>query len=305
MSNPVRQHYVPQTYLRNFAKKMDKTWHITVHDKKNRRSFNADIKDLAVIRNMYTIRGAEDPYKWERIFANKIEPLMTEVFHEMLVKASCALLNDDVVIIDSYLRDKLIDIIWSQIFRTPNGLTKLDNMASQILPNYLEGLKRGVLTRASAEQKELINSINLTDKMKMECMMNSSQNIPRGAHVKNLLNRMTWVIYRIPIDGKKTFHTGDHPVCIFHPSNKEKVLFEIGIADPETVIFYPINPQTLLAVYGVRHFHVVASRFNGRRCWLPLGSSDSFVELVNSIIKENCIKHVFSYPVDPLQKSGH
>lgn len=296
MSDPKRQHYVPQTYLRNFAEKLDKKWKIEVFDKKRRSIYLAYIDEVAFKKHMYTVQGTKNPFRWEQMFANNIEPLMKETLGTIIERSSNILLAKEEIIIDADLQGKLINIIWSQLFRTPKGMDILEMMAGHDQPLHLQEIKAELYEDASIEQREYLDRITITEPMKKESMLHGSQGIPRGAQVRSILNRMTWVVYKIEKSREISFHTGDHPICIYHPSSINKPFLEVGIADPETIIFYPINPQTLLAIYGINHFNILSRQFNGKCQWLNLKKEKKFVKLVNNIISENCIQHVYSYP---------
>ena len=68
MSEPKKQHYVPQLYLRNFSSEIN-TEKIYVKSKRTSKLYLANISDTAAQRNFYTVNKYEDKYIWEKHFA--------------------------------------------------------------------------------------------------------------------------------------------------------------------------------------------------------------------------------------------
>ena len=56
MPNPIRHHHVPQTYLKNFSFKKKKQYKIFTLDKFSKKIFEANIDDVAVEKNFYTVK---------------------------------------------------------------------------------------------------------------------------------------------------------------------------------------------------------------------------------------------------------
>jgi hypothetical protein len=55
--------------------KKDKIWEVSVIDKKQEKSYNADIRDMAFKKSFYTIEElGEEKYLWEKYYAETVEP---------------------------------------------------------------------------------------------------------------------------------------------------------------------------------------------------------------------------------------
>lgn len=72
MPNPIRHHHVPQTYLKNFSFKKKKQYKIFTLDKFSKKIFEANIDDVAVEKNFYTVKKNKDNYIWENFYATWI-----------------------------------------------------------------------------------------------------------------------------------------------------------------------------------------------------------------------------------------
>ena len=79
MSDPIRQHHVPQLYLRRFAVKEKNVYKINVLRKGQQKCFKANVEDIAVEKHFYTIGCGADKYVWEKYYASEIEPKMKTI----------------------------------------------------------------------------------------------------------------------------------------------------------------------------------------------------------------------------------
>ena len=76
MTEPINQHHVPQTYLKNFSSKKKDDYYVWTWDNRTKKVFNSNIENVAVERHFYTIDNLQDKYVWETFYAKTIEPLM-------------------------------------------------------------------------------------------------------------------------------------------------------------------------------------------------------------------------------------
>lgn len=59
-------------------------------DKFSKKIFEANIDDVAVEKNFYTVKKNKDNYIWENFYAKNIEPMMGKMISEMIkVSQSC------------------------------------------------------------------------------------------------------------------------------------------------------------------------------------------------------------------------
>jgi len=81
----LNQHYVPRSYLKNFAEQKGKEFFVPVYDKKADRFFNANIKKICSEIDLYTLQEGnpitKDLLTVEKIYANGIEPLYTKAYN--------------------------------------------------------------------------------------------------------------------------------------------------------------------------------------------------------------------------------
>lgn len=63
---PEKQHYVPQLLLREFAFAKKKEWYVHVFDKRSKKHFRANIRNVAAERGFYEISRENRTINFER-----------------------------------------------------------------------------------------------------------------------------------------------------------------------------------------------------------------------------------------------
>ncbi len=128
MSKPKRQHFIPQSYLRNFAiRDKDKAFVEVMNIDSGEMQFPFSVKNLCVSKNLYTLPhlGEEDKYRVEHFYAENVDAIYPEVY-ELLT-------NDLVVKISDEDRMKILSTTLSLYFRTPIFLDSKNTELDQLL----------------------------------------------------------------------------------------------------------------------------------------------------------------------------
>jgi hypothetical protein len=80
----MNQHYVPRSYLKNFATKIGKEFFIDVFDKIENKYFKVNIKKICSETNFYTLSDdstiAKDVLAIERVYGEHIEPMYSRAY---------------------------------------------------------------------------------------------------------------------------------------------------------------------------------------------------------------------------------
>lgn len=124
MNKPKHQHFVPKSYLKNFAKRGTKDKKFVEAMEVTTNQFNIfSIKDICVRKGLYTDIRREDPYYLEKYYASNVDDLYQEVY-EMLVDKSLTRISVK-------NKKKIIYTISSLYFRTPKFLNALNYITDQ------------------------------------------------------------------------------------------------------------------------------------------------------------------------------
>jgi hypothetical protein len=97
LNEPRRHHYVPRTYLQNFAVQEKNEWRIMVMDKTKNAPYKSNIKDVAVEKDFYRIVNNDDEFYWEHYYAEKIEPLISITFNKLIAVCTLSVNNSYVI----------------------------------------------------------------------------------------------------------------------------------------------------------------------------------------------------------------
>ena len=249
MNKPIRQHYVPQVYLKFFSQQRDKIWEINVADKNREKLYRANIRDIAFEKNFYTIEslGAKK-YAWEQYYAEEIEPLIGKTFTSLIQVCTNIFTKDRQVVINNELRAKLSIIIITQLLRTPKARSQQYEISSNIFPTVIKNAKKIFYPYISLAQKSRLNRLRLNDIFK-EIDMQAITDPNRISQFSQVIYDRYWIVYRNNNHQANPFVTSDHPVIQYNLSAASTSLKDNGIGNPQTIIHYPINSQLILAIY--------------------------------------------------------
>ena len=66
MNKPERQHFIPQSYLKNFSKQIKEKKYVDILNLGSREIITTTTKKICVKTGLYTMPKAEDPYYLEK-----------------------------------------------------------------------------------------------------------------------------------------------------------------------------------------------------------------------------------------------
>lgn len=245
MSKPKHQHFIPKSYLKNFAdiKEDGKQFvEAKLRSEDAPKQKPISIKDICVDKNLYTIpnKGEDEKYALEDYYAREIDAVYPEVY-KMLV-------NPEITQINAQQRGQIIMTTMSLFFRTPKFLNH-DQRTTNLMLEYAarnfqdkEGnikfkFREHKLNFNIAEIEEVRSDLKIANKVKF-----------LQGHLKdwhefiNFKIHSAIAVYRIydEID----LITSDNPV-IMH-SVKEN---PFDIFDPTNMISLPLDSKHYLSIF--------------------------------------------------------
>lgn len=81
MKKNIKQHIVPQSYLKRFSKQGEgqrSSHYLNVRLKLGQQTFQQSISEVAFVKNYYDVTSREDIKYWEKYFASNIEKYMVK-----------------------------------------------------------------------------------------------------------------------------------------------------------------------------------------------------------------------------------
>lgn len=241
----VHQHYVPQFYLKKFARNTKpRKYIINCFDKTTGKNFTSSIKDIAMEKYFYDY---QEPQIVETIFAY-LESNSSIILDKIIAEESIENLTDtertifSLFIFFQYSRTRSAREFFSQVakliykhFEEDKNYPKINNFDPQILKKFVED--RGFTAQINImfgpkEENEILTITEETSKL----IFNLDWNITKN-------------------DFKREFYTGDHPVIIYNPYSDEKMIKGYGIQafkSQGVEIFFPLTPKLCLIIYDKR-----------------------------------------------------
>ncbi|CYV07389.1 TPA: DUF4238 domain-containing protein [Streptococcus suis 2524] len=241
----VRQHIVPQAYLKKFAQKNvnNSGANISIYQKENNRQFNCAVKNVAFEKNYYDVTNKENTKYWEEHFATHIEPLYGNELTNII--SSIMLSNSNENVLNPSQKFSLAMMIVFQIIRVPkflkgrfqNGEVIFDETIReliQLMPMEFISKNIEVLEDLKRERKNLIKDITIE-------LIAQHDMLDRLA--KYIENR-TWLFY--VNNSEVPFVTSDNPALMYNFTTNSINREDVGIGRRDTIIYYPLTSRVLL-----------------------------------------------------------
>lgn len=233
MTKKTHQHFIPRTYLKRFAHRIDGDVYFVDALDKNTFEIKEDmaISNLCVDCDLYTLKklDSHDKYKIEDFFNNEIENDYDEVYN--------ILTNDTIEIIGLDQRIKILKTLLSMYFRTPKALNEFVNSSI----DFLKDLK----TKDTGKFKFMGIEIDLSNQNLKDIKREIRENKREDFIKTNLLVLNEFIKLRafdgiivIKLIGDQEFITSDNPVSISNINGQLLDLFSLNNS-----ISVPINPK--------------------------------------------------------------
>lgn len=221
-SVPIKQHTVPQVYLRQFADKNEMLW---IFDQKKQEIRKQPVKDTTILRDFYTLEtktGTKD-YKVEvDLFSNGIEKEFAPVINS--------------IITNKMVLEKDKRIIFNFVIFQLGRTTKFNN-------EYREIFKQKYEEKIRSQFKDVIEKKKIK---RIEVIPHKNINI-KGMVIghKILFDRfkdMGIVLIETAGTGKEQFLTSDNPVILLKAIRK--LDYEGNVRDEAlSLVFFPLSPN--------------------------------------------------------------
>lgn len=291
----VKQHVVPQSYLKRFAEKNtnNKGHHIGVRreDKGKVDLFIKAIDDIAYIDNYYDISTREDPKYWEHFFAENIEPLYGRPLENIIAKITLSGSKNNVLSKEDKLT--LGKMIAFQLVRVPsflnpqlkNGVEMCNDMIDQTLKIY-----GAYLTK---EQIKAIQALRSNEDFVKDTAFGLLSNPERLTKYAEILSNKIWTI-----DINNTdipFCTSDNPVLLYNMVTHEIGLNNNGIGRQDSMITFPLSSKILLQIFSLGELLSDTNEFDGRI--ISLGESEmKFITEIDMLQIQQASKESYMEP---------
>lgn len=243
MSEPIKHHHVPQLYLKNFT--YNSRGQLYVYTKRNHDIFKANIKNICVERNFYTLDVlADNKMIIEKFYATGIEPDMARVISEIKDKIDNCLLRSGAYVLDNKTKEEMAPIMAIQSLRGKNTREHQNKSFKEIFPVVIERTRK---TFSNEVIDNYLNNYVIDENTQKYVVASSSLDASIISNISKSLLQKKWVIYKIV--GDLDFVSSDNPIIVFNNKTSSSKPFKNGISQKETSIFYPLTSKILVAIY--------------------------------------------------------
>jgi len=250
MSKPVHQHFIPKSYLNNFAINNKGKYFISAKSKENDKPLTLSTRDICVEKNLYTLTDSDNKFAIEHFYADNIDGKFPEVYK---------ILKDRTISeIDFETKVNIISVALSLYFRTPKFLNQENRIFEELVREAHKKSKGGDFIIDYAGE-EIIITPNEVEQIIKEQKENNrikflSQHLE--AFEKFVKTKIKDVIYVYHIIDDSELITSDNPVLIrpyADPTDKnfdheEYYSQEINPFDRRNTIHLPLDNKTILTI---------------------------------------------------------
>lgn len=245
MSNPIKQHYIPRSYLKNFGVQGKKgKYFVDVYRLEHDHLLEQiDTKDICFQKNLYTlpVESEDDKYALEKYYAEHVDAEFPKVYN--------LLIDENLHYVDAQQKLQILYVCLSLYFRTPRVLAMSISMNEEIFNRAAQFPNEQGVVKITVGETKIEFHLDDLEKVKNEYNEKSRQDFL----VSHLEYWADFVKYKfdcainvIKIKNSKTpLITSDNPVSIRHINTNR---FE-GLYDPNAVITMPLDRSHFLEIH--------------------------------------------------------
>ncbi len=296
MNEPKKQHYVPQTYLNNFAGGKKGT-SLYVFSKSAKKIYPAQVEDTASQRHFYTLENRQDKYMWENIYARKVEPILGQLLKKIRQNCENHLVQNHATVIT---KDEKASLVYNIIFQQLRGIQTRKyekDLYNKLLPSVFSDSKKHFYMLEKSVIEESFKKFSTDENYFKEISMQTAFNEKLVEKLFNILIQYSFVFFR---SDDISFITSDNPVMITNSITKNVTPFANGLINNTTIIYFPISPSLLL---GAFHPEFAFGGINNSDCcvnFLSHKNEKGFINFYNKKQLEQCYNYLYSKSYETL-----
>lgn len=296
MNAPKKQHYVPQTYLRNFSVLHKNTDRIYSLHKSRRKIITTNIEDTAAEKHFYTVKLNKDQYEWENFYARKVEPLLQKVISDIRTKCENALVQSEAKVLTEDMKSEIAFSMVLQLLRGKHSRNFEKRKYFETAYDFKEKFEQMGITYSEKVTKILFDDEELFKKIAMEITFNDKL----INNIMEVLSERHFVIYRII--GTKEFITSDNPVMYIDADSLDTTPFRHGLLQRTTVVYFPLSSKLLLVAYHPEFYFGGLKNFDGCVIFIESEKENLFIDTQNRKQYEQCYNQVYSRRKESLEE---
>ena len=250
MSKPVHQHFIPKSYLNNFAATEDDKNFISAKQKEKEKVITVSTRDICVNKNLYTLPTDENKFAIEHFYADNIDAKFPEIY-KILTDTS---INE----IDIETKGKIISVALSLYFRTPKFLNQENRLFEELVREADKHSSGGDFIIDYSGDELIINPEEVEEIIKEQKKNNRIKFLSQHLedYERLVRSKLKDVIYVYHLIDDSELITSDNPVIIrpyVDPTDEnfdeeEYYNQEINPFDKTNTIHLPIDNKIILTI---------------------------------------------------------
>jgi len=238
-----RQHYVPRTYLKNFAEPNGKEYIISAlpkSDLKSDKIFKASIKNIALENDLYTMPGETEEQKMiiEKFYANEFEKYYEEIYK--------LLTDEKTTTITTEQRELIISTVITMYYRTTHWINKSKALMSRVFHRLFILCEQTGKDYFMFEDEKISIAGKTAEQFTKEYntdrqpLMILTQLETAMKLIKLKVENSSIMVSKL-VDENFEFITSDNPVIARNPYEKEFIPF-----DSNNIFYLPLDSNHML-----------------------------------------------------------
>ncbi|MFA6084639.1 DUF4238 domain-containing protein [Mucilaginibacter sp.] len=244
MSNPRRQHFIPKSYLKNFAYAEDDKYFVEAKLKSEDapKEKLISIRSICVDKNIYTIPDVEgnEKYEIERYYASEIDNIYPNIYRLLIDEKHTNITSEE--------RRQIILTTMSLFFRTPKFLNfnekRIDKILNSVVSNHKEQTEK---IRIQFNDQPLEFFAEDVEMVRNDLYIKNKQNF-LSQHLKDLHEfvefKMDAGLMVMTIQDDIDLITSDNPVYMHSITNQR-----FNVFDPTNIIQVHLDNKHYLIIY--------------------------------------------------------
>ncbi len=290
-----KQHIVPQAYLNRFGTKKKDYYTIGTRlvptAKRKVKLFIRPVEEVGFIEKYYDTCVKEDPKYWEHYLDKEFDSLCGQPLDNIVAKITlCA---SDGKVLNEKDKDVLSRIIISQSVRVPSFVDKFVKDSEGLLEEYKQEFIQS-LPSSFESSKQLLEQVVYNVDERKDLVLSAAFDDERFYRFCEVLKQKVWCVFYNNIRSTMPFITNDNPVVYTDMKGSEETMTSIGLANERTVIFYPLTPSILIAIYSPGVFWGRDEEYNCKRRTID---DIKFIVKVNSMVMRQ--SSIYSFLPEP------
>jgi hypothetical protein len=266
MSEPIKQHFIPQFLLKGFAhgkKNKAKLW---TFDKKTGRTYPSSVKDSAHENQFYKAKNYLGNEVEAEQLTQHVDSMGSAVIRDIISKEELPLSTKELVDTSYFVA--------AQMFRVPAIRNEMEAMRQTIIskwgPNISDGNDKRTVGEYSPEDTKFSSIVFLRE-------------VPKYAKI---LQEKAWFLWRAPIGS--AYILSDNPV-VRHNHIDYRPRGNLGLTQEGIEVYFPISPHLVLSFVCPKTAAMLkttpdgAAKIELQRKGRAILSRSESVEFVNSL----------------------